>query len=290
MSKKSEFYATREMFIEYTQYKHPLSYEEWLNVIDDHKAAVLYCQFFEQITLAWHKLKAPYSSECDGVDEVVQYLQKNVAIIKNDEKRFTPSYIYRIVYNCLYCLCKDPNRYKRTFENECSNIQVSSDGEYDLFDTVADKHANIESTLDNAAKNRIWKAIESRGRKTVIVVAELLGEEYDWTDENPDLPTAEEGWRMRWSKHNCRVDEATWKSLHKRARLPEGSEGYVKFISETSLGDGKYKVAYEEYIKDTYKGVKKFTQADHESISDEERAEILNFLRSMFGEFKEALA
>lgn len=283
MNSKSELYATRELFASYTHYNTPLSYDEWLAVADDLKAAVLYCQFFDQITLAWYKLKSVYSSEADGVDEAIQYLQKNVEVIKKDPKRFTSAYIYKIMYNCLYCLCRDPNRYKKVYENECSNIQVSSDGEYDLFDTFIDHSSTVDSAVLSIEKEKMWRIIESSGRKTVIVVAELLGEDYDWTDANPDVRRSNEPWRMKWKKHNNKVDLATWRSIHKRAKLAADTEGAVRILSETYLGDDKYRVEYEEYVKDNYKGVKKFSKADHESVSEEERAEIMEFLRSIFG-------
>lgn len=290
MSNKSEFYVTRELFSSYVNYNAPLSFEEWLNVADDLKAAVLFCQFFDQITLAWYKLKSIYSSESDGVAEAIQYLQKNVDIIKNDPKRFAPSYIYKIVYNCLYCLCRDHNRYKKVYENECSNIQMSSDGEYDLFDTYRDDSTSIEACLASEQKDYIWKVIESRGRKAVIVVAELLEDDCDWTDTNADVPKANEVWRMTWKRHKCKVDPSTMKSLTKRACISDGCENAVRIHSTSKLDDGRFMVDYEEYVKDSYKGFKKFSKADHASVSDEEREEILEFLRSAFGNYREALA
>lgn len=290
MAQKSELYATRELFSSYVHYTHPLSFDEWLAVADDLKAAVLYCQFFEQITLAWYKLKSVYSSEADGVDEAIQYLQKNVDIIKSDSKRFTPSYIYKIMYNCLYCLCRDPNRYKKIYENECSNIRESSDGEYDVFDTYIDAGSSVEASMLAESKEKFWSVVESRGRKTVIVVAELLGEDYDWTDDNPDLPKANEPWRMTWKSHNCKVDESERRSLHRRSKLDADVEGSVHIISETYLGNGKYKIKYEEFVKDSYKGLRKFSNKERESISEAERAEILEFLREALGDFKEVFA
>jgi len=290
MSTKSDLYTTRELFSQYVNYNAPLSYEAWLEVADDLKAAVLYCQFFEQITLAWYKLKSVYSTEADGVAEVLQYLQKNVELIKADSKKFTPGYIYKVVYNCLYCLCRDPNRYKKAYENECSNIQNSSDGEFDLFDTFADTNHTIEAHIAAEAEARIWRAIESRGRKTIIVVAELIGEEYDWTDEEADLPKANEPWRMKWKKHKCKVDKYARNAIHSHTKYPSGTEGATEIISETYLGDDTYKIEYREYVKDTYKGAKKFSKEDHESISPDERAEIINFLRDLFGEYRESFA
>ena len=290
MNNKSDFYVTREMFANYIQYNAPLSYEEWLATADDLKAAVLYCQFFDQITLAWYKVKSSYSAECDGVAETIQYLQKNVDIIKEDAKRFTPSYIYKVIYNCLFCLCRDPNKHRAVFDNETSNIQMSSDGEYDVFDTYVDTIHTIENDLAAAESDKIWNVIESRGRKTVIVVAELIGEEYDWTNKDADLPKADEPWRMKWRSHKCKVDKYAWKALHKSANLPECAEGKVELISESYLGNDMYQVEYKEYTRDTYKGAKKFTKADHESVSAEERAEIMDFLRELFGEYQSSFS
>lgn len=290
MNNKSDFYIAREMFADYVNYTSPLSYGEWLNVADDLKAAVLFCQFFNQITLAWYKLKSSYSTEADGVDEVLQYLQKNVDFIKADEKRFTPAYIYRVVSNCLLCLCTDSNRYKNVFTHEVSNIQMSSDGEFDVYDISPDTQNTIENGLTDSENDRIWNIIESRGRKTIIVVAELMGEEHDWTDKTADLPKANEPWRLKWKNHKCKVDKYALKALHKQADLPSDTEGKVEFISEEAVGNDMYKVEYREYTKDSYKGAKKFTKADHESVSEEERAEIMDFLRELFGEYREALA
>lgn len=286
---KSEFYATRELFISYTEYDTPLSFDEWLALADDLKAAVLYCQFFEQITLAWYKLKSVYSSEADGVAEALQYLQKNVEIIKADEKRFTPSYIYKIMYNCLYCLCRDPNRYKKAYENEVSNIVLTSDGELDLFDTCVDKSSSVESYLDPVYLEKFWSKIEAKGRKAVVVVAELLGEEYDWTDANPDVRHIDEEWKMCWKKHRCTFDAKKYNELLERSRYADNQEGAVRIISDNT-SDEKHVVEYEEYEKYNYKGVKKFSKKDHTSISEEERAEIMDFLRDLFGDYEKAYA
>lgn len=40
-----EFYETKKMYREYTQYRRPLSYDEWHVLPEGHKAAVLFVQF-----------------------------------------------------------------------------------------------------------------------------------------------------------------------------------------------------------------------------------------------------
>lgn len=170
------FYETKNLFQNFTKYTEPLSYSEWNDLPQDYKAAVLYLQYFDQITLAWYKLKSVYSLEEDGVSEVLQYLNKNVAKIEEDERRFTPAYIYRVSYNCLYCLCRDPNRYKRVYENECSNIVQSGEDELDLFDTVSVNDNPIDRHQVELNRDRFWALIEDMGQDTVSVVAQLLGE------------------------------------------------------------------------------------------------------------------
>jgi len=170
-----EFYTTRNLFRDFTNYQGPLSYEEWLALPEEHKAAVLYLQYFEQITLAWTKLKSVYSLESDGVSEVLQYLNKNVVKISEDAKRFTPAYIYKVSYNCLYCLCRDANRHKRAYENEMSNIVSYGEDELDLFDTIGvedDPLTKDETMLNQEA---FWSLIEDTDKDTISVISKLLG-------------------------------------------------------------------------------------------------------------------
>ena len=87
------FSETRNLFITSTGYTRPLSYDEWNMVPSEHKAAVLFVQFYDEITLAWYKTKSFFVVEEDGVSTMLQYLMKNVPINENDSKRFKPSYI-----------------------------------------------------------------------------------------------------------------------------------------------------------------------------------------------------
>lgn len=174
----NDFYVTRDLFRSHTSYERPLSYGEWKKLPDDHKAAVLYVQFFETITLAWYKLKSIYSSEADGVAEVLQYLQKNVSKIEADEKRFSPAYIYKVCYNCLYCLCRDPNRYKAAYENECSNIVGYGEDELDLFDTVIEAVDGYTESVKNDSRVKFWNVIDELEKvypDVKLVVAKILG-------------------------------------------------------------------------------------------------------------------
>lgn len=167
------FNETRNLFSRFTQYTKPLSYEEWMEVPSSSKAAVLFVQFFDEITLAWYKTKSFFVEEELGVETMVQYLEKNVPVIEKDPKRFKSSYIYKVAYNCLYCISHDIKRDIQRFELEVSNIVVCGEDELDLFDTVS-KNESVESELD---KEEFWSLIENMDLKTKKVINHLLNGE-----------------------------------------------------------------------------------------------------------------
>lgn len=182
MTSSNQFKETYNLFRSYINYSEEYSYDEWLNSPEEHKVAILYCQFYKEITLAWNKVVSVYSQDTDGVDEVVQYLMKNVDKIKNDSKRFRPQYIYTVAYNCLYCLCRDLNKKKKIYENECSNIVQHNDEELDLFDKVeCAKETSVERHISDNEKERFWSLIEDMGQDTVIVVSKLLNDPMNWS-------------------------------------------------------------------------------------------------------------
>ena len=167
------FNETRNLFSRFTQYTKPLSYEEWMEVPSSSKTAVLFVQFFDEITLAWYKTKSFFVEEELGVETVVQYLEKNVPVTEKDPKRFKSSYIYKVAYNCLYCISHDIKRDIQRFESEVSNIVVCGEDELDLFDTVS-KNESVESEID---KKEFWSLIENMDLKTKKVINHLLNGE-----------------------------------------------------------------------------------------------------------------
>lgn len=167
----NQFRETRKIYIEYLQYTKPLSYVEWVALPDDHKAAALFVQYFDQIELAWYKAKSFFTTEEDGVYTTMQYLMKNVEKIKNDSKRFSPKYIYKVAYNCLYCICHDPIVEKIRWETTDSNIVIHEGKELDLFDTTVSIHSSIELNYD---RKEFWKAVDSLGPKGQKVINHLL--------------------------------------------------------------------------------------------------------------------
>ena len=156
--KRSPFSETRAYLLNYIDYTSPLSFDEWVIVDDSSKAAVLYLQFYEQITLAWYKAKSNYGDENLGVSTILQYLEKNVPIIKGDPKRFTANYIYRVAYNCLYCICHDIQRDKQAYQNEISaTMKDSEDKEINILLTIEDVSSDPEKHI---RQREFWKQVE----------------------------------------------------------------------------------------------------------------------------------
>ena len=171
-SPSSEFYKTYLLYREYIGYKKEYSYRKWCSLPEEYKVAALYVQFYNEITLAWYKTKTQWSLEIEGVEIINQYLTKNVEKIMNDKKRFSPRYIYKVAYNCLFCLCIDPTKNKERWEKEESNIKNSDGEEFDLFDTFCD-HKSIEGEIKQA---QLAEFIDSLDEELQIYVAEVLEE------------------------------------------------------------------------------------------------------------------
>ncbi len=148
-----------------------LNYDEWIRLDPCYKSAALYVMFFREITLAYYKSRSFYSHEDDNVSIVLQYLDKNVPIIEMDESRYTAKYVYKVAYNCMYCQSRDIKRDRQRYENEVSNITVSTEGdELNLFDFVS-SNESIESIIN---RERFWAIIRSMDDETCSVVENIL--------------------------------------------------------------------------------------------------------------------
>lgn len=173
--KKSQFVETLEFFRDHLL-GHPekLTYEEWLNADADDQAALLYVRFYPEISLAWYKMivsrEITYVDSADGVSTVLQYLLRNVEIIKNNPSAFSSEYIYTVAWRCIGCLPR--NKYEKTrSEVECSNEYVDGDVEVDLFDLVPSEDADY-ATLETI--DAFWLTIGHMGPKAEKVVSHLI--------------------------------------------------------------------------------------------------------------------
>lgn len=176
MARIGAFYDTRKLYIELTGYTDTLSFEEWMNNPDDLKAALLFVQFYNQIVLAWDKANTlDFIESEEGVTTMLQYLQKNVSIIKNAPARFTPAYIYKVAYNCLYCICHDRKCDKDRLNNETSSVVCYDGKELSLFDTMSDPKGDAAQSSEAAEfEKEFWRVIEDAGMPAEKVMRYLL--------------------------------------------------------------------------------------------------------------------
>ena len=172
ISSNSCFYKTLCIYREYIGYKKAYSFNQWKRLPDNQKVAALFVQFYNEITLAWYKVKTEWSIEEEGVEIINQYLDKNVSKILNDKKRFDPRYIYRVAYNCLYCLCIDPSKNKDRYYKEQSNITNYGEEELDLFDTIISEDT-IESII---ADSKLRDFVETLDEDFKLYISYTLGE------------------------------------------------------------------------------------------------------------------
>ena len=169
----TQLHKTRALYSNYIGYDKPLTFDEWNELPLGSKAAALFVQFFDQISLAWFKTKSFYTPEEDGISEVMQYLMKNVPIIEQDPARFTPKYIYRVAYNSMYCICHDRKVDRDRWELETSNILSVGENDtdtVDLFDTVRD----MDSIPQEIMKRNMWNKIDNLDEQYQSVIDSLL--------------------------------------------------------------------------------------------------------------------
>lgn len=209
MTKFAAFHDTRSFYINSLGYTKPLSYEEWAQKPESQKAALLFVQFYEPITLAWAKADSrEFGDDSEGVSTVYQYLQKQISdvqyfqksnptkkataeyrrlhpedvaaverrIIDEDPRKFNSKYIYRIAYNCLYCICgHDRKCDKDRMENETSSIVVYDGEELDLFDTISDNSGSAEDVFEEELRQtEFWSIIEDLGKPAEKVMRYML--------------------------------------------------------------------------------------------------------------------
>ena len=183
------FSDTKRNFAEFVNYQGPLSFEEWCNLNQDQKAALLFVQFYNEITLAWAKATNGYEfiTGEEGVSTMCQYITKNIPIIEKYPKRFSAANMYRVAYNCLYCICHDRKCDKERFENETSAIIVKDGDEYNLLDTMADKNGTPEDAINKANfEKEFWAVIRSIGDEAEKVLRYLAsGDAKDLKKLNP---------------------------------------------------------------------------------------------------------
>ena len=180
MAKVAALYETRTLYRNFLNIEESLTFDQWNSLPHNKKAAALFVLFFNEIVLAWEKANTIDFIDCeDGVDVVNQYLEKNVPIIENDPKRFTAAYIYRVAYNCMYCICHDRKCDKDRLENETSSVVMSDGKEVNLLDFVSSKSDVQNDVADDMLSREFWSVIEDSGLEAQKVMRYLLSNNED---------------------------------------------------------------------------------------------------------------
>lgn len=172
VNSNSQFYKTFCLYRNYVGYTKPLTYRQWIRLDDRLKAGALFCQFYNEITLAWYKVYTKWSIEEEGVECINQYLEKNVEKIKQSKKKFDARYIYKVAYNCLYCVCIDPSKNKDRYYSETSETFSSGEDEVSWFDLLGSSNTIDEDSLSTW----LQATMEFLDPKAEIVLSYIAGE------------------------------------------------------------------------------------------------------------------
>lgn len=169
------FFDTRDCFKSYLNYNGPISYQEWMSLNSDSKVAQLFVQFFDEIYLAWDKATTNhtfYASDEEAVETVIQYLDKNVTKIAEAPKKFNPAYIYRVAYNCLYCICHDRLNQKFERENVISDQMENAEGDtMSWFDFIIDETADPQNVFKSV---QFWSVVDTLDEASLELVDRLI--------------------------------------------------------------------------------------------------------------------
>ncbi|MCM1226147.1 MAG: hypothetical protein NC320_01820 [Clostridium sp.] len=157
------------------------TYWEWMLIPDNLKAAALYVNFYDEITLAWSKTRKPFVEEETAVSTLMQYIIKNVEIIKDNRKRFTPNYLYKVAFNAFYPL----GRIKRDidiWENRRSMYRSvefedvdDPDNTYYSHENCLDKSYTVDDYHEDNKLLYVWAVIDSCDDETKRVIESLIG-------------------------------------------------------------------------------------------------------------------
>lgn len=146
-----QFYETYKCLASQLNYHdRNMSYRSWIRKSEDLKSSYLFVNFYDAVSNAWRRKSTfTFIDEAEAVSLVLQYLQKNVAKIESDSKRYTPSYIYTVCFNCMAIL--HWRKCDRTRAKIETSLTVTHDGEeFDLLQvlpcSVEDSYEDIDSS------------------------------------------------------------------------------------------------------------------------------------------------
>ena len=155
-----------------------LSYMGWLDLPDDMKAAALFVNFYDTIIMAWKSAKLFGSDEFEAVETVLQYLMKNVPIIKKYSKRYVAGYIYRVAYNCLFNLCHNRKRDKVNRECRVDYLVEGENGTVNITYYISDplSEQGYQDVIDNYPElcETFWDLVENADVDATTLIEYML--------------------------------------------------------------------------------------------------------------------
>ncbi|MBP5433751.1 hypothetical protein [Ruminococcus sp.] len=100
--RNNDFAETKRRFEAVTpDVEYPLSYAEWVKLPEKYKASALFVTFYPQIVSAAGRIPYGIISDMDLISSVEMVFLQKLEYIEADPKRYTPAYIYTMVYNAM---------------------------------------------------------------------------------------------------------------------------------------------------------------------------------------------
>ena len=165
------FADSRKFFRYYLDCKLPLSYDDWVKLPDEHKAAALFVQFYQEILSAWNRCYSSTAiSDDSAVSIILQYLQKNVNKIVNDRNRYSCEYVYTVAHNCLSKVTSRLSKRTRArIDGEKKSVSLDEE-------LVADETAVVDIvSLDLEVRNReFWRHVSLVCTEDELVLIECI--------------------------------------------------------------------------------------------------------------------
>lgn len=155
---------------------YPITYNVWITLPDSVRSIALYVNFYDQIQLACMKVFATgsYVMHEDALTETMKALMKNTSILEKYPSRYTPQYIYKVVYNAVYSLL----RIKRDRDFMTTTVSYNADGCETTLDLVDVLAIDSDDLLRQWYADKMWDEISKMDADTLKYVDYLLNGGY----------------------------------------------------------------------------------------------------------------
>lgn len=155
---------------------YPITYNAWITLPDSVRSIALYVNFYDQVQLACMKVFATgsYVMHEDALTETMKALMKNTSILEKYPSRYTPQYIYKVVYNAVYSLL----RIKRDRDFMTTTVSYNADGCENTLDLTDILATDEDDMLRKWYSDKMWDEISKMDADTLKYVDYLLNGGY----------------------------------------------------------------------------------------------------------------